>query len=69
MSMGDTPVYTSADTVSAVITTLHSGDYVQALGTISGWIKVDLNIGSTNTNSTGWVREIDIGYNGRCEGG
>jgi hypothetical protein len=69
MSMGDTPVYTSADTASAVITTLHSGDYVQALGTSSGWVKVDLNVGSTSTNSIGWVQETDIGYNGRCEGG
>ncbi len=69
MSMGDSPVYSSADTTSAIITTLHSGDYVQALGTSSGWVKVDLIVGSTNINNIGWIQESDIGYNGGCEGG
>jgi len=69
MSMGDTPVYTDADTGSALVTTLHVGDYVQALGTSSGWVQIDLNVGSTNINSLGWVQEGGIGYNGGCEGG
>ena len=69
MSMGDTPVHASADVASDVITTLHLGDYVQVLGTSSGWVQVDLNVGSTDINSLGWIQEELIGYNGGCEGG
>jgi hypothetical protein len=67
--MGDTPIYSSSDTGSAVLANMHSGDYVMALGTSSGWVKVDLNVGSLNVDSIGWVQEENIGYNGGCEGG
>jgi len=66
MSMGDTPVYTSADAASAVITTLHVGDYAHVLGTAPGWVQVDLNVGSESINNTGWVQDGAIGYNGGC---
>lgn len=66
MSMGDTPVYTNADTTSDVITTLHSGDYVHVIEKSSGWVKVDLNVGSTSTDNLGWLQENRIGYNGEC---
>jgi hypothetical protein len=68
MIMDDTPVFTSADTASAVLTTLHSGDYVQALGTASGWVKVDLNVGSISIDNIGWIQDSHVGYNGDCEG-
>jgi len=64
MSMGDTPVYASADTSSSVITTLHLGDYALALGTNAGWVEIDLNVGSIGIDSLGYVQEGDIGYNG-----
>ena len=67
MSMGDTLVYTSNDTTSPEITTLHSGDYSHVLEKDSGWVKVDLNVGSPSLDQVGWVQEGDIGYNGGCE--
>lgn len=68
MIMGDTPVYALANTGSEVLTTLHMGDYVQALGTAAGWVKVDLNVGTAGTDNLGYIEENNIGYNGGCEG-
>jgi len=68
MSMGDTPVYTDADTASALVTTLHLGDYAHALERASGWVRVDLNVGDPMMDATGWIQEGGIGYNGDCGG-
>ena len=66
MVMGDTPVYTSADTTSAVITTLHLDDYTHVIGSSPGWAQVALNVGSPSLDNTGWIQESSIGYNGDC---
>jgi hypothetical protein len=69
MVMGDTPVYADSNTSSALLATLHTGDYLMAIGTSAGWVHVDLNVGSINIDSLGWLEESNIGYNGACEGG
>jgi uncharacterized protein YgiM (DUF1202 family) len=66
MSMGDSPVRTAANTASPLVTTLHLGDYAQVLGTSSGWVQVDLNVGSPSLENTGWIEDANIGYNGTC---
>lgn len=66
MSMGDTPVYTSSDTGSPVMSTLHVGDYAMVFDKSPGWANVDLDVSNLLTAGTGWVEEANIGYNGNC---
>ena len=67
MFMGDTPVYTSADTGSAVVTTLTVEDFVMVTGHPSGWFSVDLNVGSESMDNIGFIEEGVIGgLKGAC---
>jgi hypothetical protein len=69
MIMADTPVYTSADTVSAVITTLVMGDFVMVTGHDTNWLSLDLNVGSENTDNVGFIDDGLIGgLKGECGG-
>jgi hypothetical protein len=69
MIMTDTPVYSSANTTSTVLTTLHNGDFVMVTAHISGWFTTDLNVGSAGQDIVGHVEEGIIGgVKGACGG-
>jgi len=69
MMMQDTPIYTSADTTSAVLTTMHSGDYAMVTASIPGWYTLDLNVASPGMDSLGFMEESMLGgFNGPCDG-
>ncbi len=67
MASTDTPVYASADVSSAVIATLHLGDYAKAIGRAQGWFKVDLTAGSAGIHAEGWITEDLANLNGPCD--
>ncbi len=67
MASTDTPVYASADTSSAVIATIHLGDYARAIGRATGWFKVDLSVGSVGIAQQGWITEALANLNGPCD--
>jgi hypothetical protein len=68
MPMEATAVYTSADTSTAIITTLAPGDFAAVLGqTGSGWSKVDLGPGNTGLSGIGWVEDSSLNLNGPCD--
>ncbi len=63
----DTPIYSSAATSSALVTTLHSGDYAMIAAQAPGWFTLDLNVGSPSMNNLGYLQESDLGgFNGPC---
>jgi hypothetical protein len=67
MGMTDTPVYQNPDASSAVVATLHLGDYVEVTGKTAGWVKVNLGVGSLGLSGEGWMTEDAVSYNGPCE--
>ena len=67
MPMEDVPVYESADASSAVIATLVLNDYAAVLGkTDDGWAQVDLSVGNTGLEQTGWIEAATLNMNGPC---
>lgn len=69
MMMGDTPIYSSPDNTSALVTTLHLNDYAMVTAHNSGWYTLDLNVASPSTDSLGYLDEGQLGgINGSCEG-
>jgi hypothetical protein len=64
----DTPVYESADASSAVLATLHLGDYAEAVGRQAGWFKVNLGVGSVQIDGEGWIAAALANLNGPCDG-
>jgi hypothetical protein len=68
MPMGDTSVYEEADLASSLVTTLTTEDYAAITGkTLDNWYHVDLAIGNTSSNETGWIAGSDINLNGPCD--
>ncbi len=67
MPMEDVPVYAEPDSSSEVLATLSVGDYAAVLGiTRDGWARVDLSVGNTGSNVSGWVQEATLNLNGPC---
>jgi hypothetical protein len=69
MMMGDTPIYSSADAASALLTTMHMNDYAMITGHEPGWFTLDLNVASPAMDNLGYLQESQLGgLNGPCEG-
>jgi len=66
MIWGTEQVYSSADTSSAVVATLHQYDYVGLLQLASGWAHVDLSVGNVGLPIQGWIQTYDINTDGAC---
>lgn len=67
MAMEDTPVYSEPNSSSAMIVTMHSGDYAKVVGTAGDWFKVDLSVGSLGLSQSGWMSSQKVNFNGPCE--
>jgi hypothetical protein len=69
MMMQDTPIYSSPDNTSALVTTMHMNDYAMVTAHDPGWYTLDLNVASPSTDSLGYLEEGQLGgFNGPCEG-
>jgi hypothetical protein len=69
MMMGDTPIYSSPDTTSAQVTTMHLNDYAMVTARNTGWLTLDLNVASPSMNKLGYLEESQLGgLNGPCSG-
>lgn len=67
MIIDDTPVHSSADASSSVLVTLHSGDYAMARAHAGNWYVVDLNVGTADKDSLGYLNTNNLGgLNGHC---
>jgi len=67
MSMFDTPVFAEPDTSSAIIVTMHHGDYAKVLGITENWVRIDLSVGSLELGQSGWISSEMVNFNGPCE--
>ena len=69
MMMQDTPIYSSPDTTSALVTTMHLDDYAMVTASDPGWYTLDLNVASPSTDSLGYMEESQLGgFSGPCDG-
>lgn len=69
MMMGDTPIYSSPDTTSTPVTTMHLNDYAMVIAHITGWYILDLNVASPSMDNLGYIEETKLGgFNGPCSG-
>lgn len=69
MIMGDTPIYSSPDTTSTLVTTMHTNDYAMVIAHNAGWYTLDLNVGSPSMDKLGYIEESNLGgFNGPCSG-
>jgi hypothetical protein len=69
MIVQDTPIYSSPDTTSALVTTLHLDDYAMVTGHDPGWYTLDLNVASPSTDSLGYIEDGLLGgFHGPCDG-
>jgi hypothetical protein len=67
--MGDTPIYSSPNTTSALITTMHLNDYAMVTARNADWLTLDLNVASPSMNKLGYLEESKLGgLNGPCSG-
>ena len=72
----DTPVYTSPSISSKLITTLHAGDYLEAVAThdLSSsdyskyFVEVNSKAGSVPSGIDGWISGTNVNFNGHCGG-
>lgn len=66
MPMGETPVYEEPRETAPVIASLVLGHYAAVVERTEGWAKVDLSVGNTGIDETGWVTEDTLNLNGPC---
>ena len=67
MMIEDTPIFSSPDTTSALVTTMHMNDYAMITAHNPGWFTLDLNVASTSLDSLGYSEESKLGgFNGPC---
>ena len=67
MMIEDTPIYSSPNTTSALVTTMHAKDYAMVIAHNAGWYTLDLNVASPSRNSLGYLEETKVGgFNGPC---
>jgi hypothetical protein len=67
MAMEDVPVYAEPDASSALLATMHSGDYAQVVSSAGDWFQIDLSVGSLAQNQMGWISSQYVNFNGRCD--
>ncbi len=68
MAMYEVPVYAGADPSTEVIATMRSGDYAEVEGrTTDNWMRVDLSVGSMESQLAGWIQGEMINFNGPCD--
>ena len=67
MPMDEVHVHAEADLSSEVVATLLFGDYAAVLGMSDDWAEVDLSLGSTGMDITGWVPASTLNMNGPCD--
>ena len=68
MPMDDVPVYTQPDGSSQVIATLVAGDYAAVIGRAADrWARVDLSVGNTGLDLSGWIEAATLNLSGPCE--
>jgi len=67
MMTEDTSIFSSPDTTSALVTTMHRNDYAMVTARNPGWLTLDLNVASPSMNSLGYLEENSLGgFNGPC---
>jgi hypothetical protein len=68
MPMEDTPVYAEPDPSSSLVATLVVDQYAAVLGKNGqGWAKLDLGLGNSGVNQTGWISAESLNFNGPCD--
>ncbi len=67
MPLDEVQVRADPDPASEVITTLLYGEYAAVVGRYDGWAQVDLGLGNSGMDGTGWVLESTLNLNGPCE--
>jgi len=67
MPMDEVQVHAEPDLSSEVVATLLFGDYAAVLGMSDDWAEVDLSLGSTGMDITGWVPASTLNMNGPCD--
>lgn len=69
MPMQDVRVYAEPDASSEVAATMVLGDYAGVVGvTVDDWAQVDLTLGNTGLDLSGWIAEVTLNLNGPCDG-
>ncbi len=67
MMIEDTSIFSSPDTTSALVTTMHKNDYAMITAHNPGWFTLDLNVASPSMDSLGYLEENKLGgFNGPC---
>ena len=67
MMVEDTPIYSSPNTTSALVTTMHLNDYSMITAHDPGWYTLDLNVASPSMSKQGYLEESKLGgFNGPC---
>jgi hypothetical protein len=67
MAMEDIPVYSEPDASSALLVTMHSGDYAQVVSSAGAWFQIDLSVGNLAQNQMGWISSQYVNFNGPCD--
>ncbi|MFB0533404.1 MAG: SH3 domain-containing protein [Anaerolineae bacterium] len=68
MPMDEVHVYAEPDLSSEVIATMMPGDYAAVTGkTTDDWARVDLGVGNTGLDLSGWIQGGTLNLNGPCE--
>ncbi len=66
----DTPVFAEPTVTSAIVVTLSADDYARIQGKTADnwtWFWVDLGVGNTGLDGTGWIPGAHVNLNGPCE--
>jgi len=67
MMIEDTSIFSSPDTTSALVTTMHRNDYAMITAHNPGWFTLDLNVASPSMDKLGYLEENKLGgFNGPC---
>jgi len=67
MMVEDTSIFSSPDTTSALVTTMHKNDYAMVVAHNPGWFTLDLNVASPSMDKLGYLEENKLGgFNGPC---
>ena len=68
MPMNEVDVYAEPKVSSQVVITMMMGDYAAVIGsTADEWARVDLSVGNTGLEVSGWVQGSTLNLNGPCE--
>ena len=66
--MGEVQVYAEPDVSSEVIAMMTYGDHAAVMGkTADDWARVDLKVGNTGLDLTGWIEGATLNMNGPCD--